>query len=323
MSQLQVELPRESTRLDEAVLAYVARGWRVFPLHDVADGRCSCREDCGANAGKHPRTKHGWQDGSLDQVRVLNWWIRWPDANIGIVTGAASGIVVLDVDLDKGGYQAFLRMLDALGRPTLLSLVQGTGGGGFHVVYRHPGHRVGNSAKALRDRFGPGLDVRGDGGYIVAAPSLHRSGRLYAWQSDLAAPLAPWPVELDQLLQVVAEEQDAGGRVEDLDAWRRVRATGDLDGYWRMIFRRRLDELRTVTSNRNDALNAAAFRMGQLVAIGADRAAIEGYLLEAGRILSGLGSHPMPEREILKTVRSGLDAGAQHPDRWFGVGGQS
>ena len=102
-----------------------------------------------------------------------------------------------------------------------------------------------------------------------------------------------------------------------------MRATGDLDGYWRMIFRRRLDELRLVTSNRNDALNAAAYRMGQLVAIGADRAAIEGYLVQAGEILSTLGDHPMPEREIRKTVRSGLEAGAQHPDRWFAVGGQS
>ena len=321
MSQLQVELPQETTRLDEAALAYVARGWRVFPLHDVTAGRCSCGQACGADAGKHPRTKHGWQDGSLDQVRVLNWWIRWPTANIGIVTGEASGLVVLDVDLDKGGYSAFLRLLDELGRPTLLSLVQGTGGGGFHVVYRHPGHRVGNSAKGLRDRFGPGLDVRGDGGYIVAAPSLHRSGRRYAWQSDPAAPLAPWPVQLDQLLVAVEHEQQAGGRVEDMEAWRRVRAAGDLDGYWRMVFRRRLDELRRVTSNRNDALFEAAARMGQLVAIGADEQAIYGYLLEAGRILSTLGDHPMPERELHKTIRSGLERGRRSPDRWFG--GQS
>jgi hypothetical protein len=314
-SQLQTELPRETTRLDEAAVAYAARGWRVFPLHDVIGGRCSCGSDCGADAGKHPRTRHGWQDGSLDPVRVLNWWIRWPNANIGIVTGEASGIVALDVDLDKGGYQAFLRLLDELGRPTLLSLVQGTGGGGFHVIYRHPGHRVGNSAKALRDRFGPGLDVRGDGGYIVAAPSLHRSGRRYAWQTDLDAPLTRWPADLNQLLVATVEREEVGGQLEVLDDHRRART--DLDYYWRMVFRRRLNELRAVTSNRNDALNAASFRMGQLVAIGADRAAIEGYLIEAGRILSGLGDHPMPEREILKTVRSGLEAGLAHPDRWF------
>jgi hypothetical protein len=313
-SQLLLELPTDETPLDEAALIYARRGWLVFPVHDVTAGRCSCGEACGTNAGKHPRTAHGWKDASLDEVNILNWWGRWPKANIGISTGRGSGLVVLDVDLDKGGYAAFLRMLDALGRPTLLSLVQGTGGGGFHVVYRWPGHRVGLSAKGLRDRFGAGLDLRGDGGYIVAAPSLHRSGRRYQWQTDaVGAILTRWPAALDELVRPPTPAPRA--QLVDLDDQRRARH--DLDYYWRMVLKRRINQLAEVTSNRNDALNEAAFRMGGIVAIGAPEEEVLGYLMEAGRILSARGDHPMPDRELEKTIRSGLTAGARHPDRWY------
>lgn len=317
---LPLELPHDHTAADEAALTYARRGWQVFPIHDMAAGRCSCGGACGANAGKHPRTPHGWQDATTNPAAILNWWGRWPHANIGVATGERSGLVVLDVDLDKGGYRAFLAMLDALGRPTLLSLVQGTGGGGFHVLYRWPGYRIGNSAKGLRERFGPGLDIRGDGGYIVAAPSLHRTGQRYQWQtgSDSAA-LTRWPAELDDLVR--PPEPPARAQLVHLDDQRRARH--DLDYYWRMVLNRRLAQLAGVTSNRNDALNEAAFRMGAVVALGADRTAIHGYLLEAGRILSARGDHPMDERELEKTITSGLDAGAQHPDRWFGQGGRA
>ena len=303
-AQLLQELPQAETALDEAALAYAARGWPVFPI---------------TPRGKEPlipaeQGGHGWQDATTDLAQVLNWWGQWPAANIGIATGERSGLVVLDVDLDKGGYRAFRALLADLGRPTLLSLIQGTGGGGFHILYRWPGHRVGNSARRLRERYGPGLDLRGDGGYIVAAPSMHRSGKRYEWQTDAAgAVLTLWPAALDELVQAVEHEP---APVEVLDDYRRARL--DIDYYWRMVLRRRLDELDGVSSNRNDALNAAAFRMGQVVAVGGDEEAIHGYLVEAGRVLSAVGDHPMSEHEIAKTVRSGLEAGKQRPDRWFG-----
>jgi hypothetical protein len=296
----------------------------VFPVHwpqAADDGTvwCSCGAGDCADVAKHPRTAHGFGDASTDPAQILNWWGRWPAANIGVATGERSGLVVLDVDLDKGGYRAFMALLEDLGRPTLLSLVQGTGGGGFHVLYRWPGHRVGNSAKWLRDRYGPGLDVRGDGGYIVAAPSLHRSGRRYAWQTGAVGPLSLWPATLDDLVQPPARPA-APAPLEVLDDHRRART--DLDYYWRMILKRRLADLDAVRSNRNDALFEAAARMGQVVAIGADEEAIHGYLLEAGRILSARGDHPMPDRELEKTIRSGLAKGRQNPDRWFGQGGR-
>jgi hypothetical protein len=301
---LPLELPAETTPLDEAALLYAARGWQVFPIRP---------------RDKTPMIEggHGWQDATTEPSTILNWWGRWPTANIGVATGERSGLVALDVDLDKGGYQSFLALLDCLGRPTLLSLVQGTGGGGFHVLYAWPGYRVGNSAKGLRDQFGPGLDLRGDGGYIVVAPSIHRSGRRYQWQTE-AAPLRRWPEELDMLLRPPASAPRA--QLVDLDDQRRART--DLDYYWRMVLKRRLDQLAGVTSNRNDELNQAAFRMGTIVALGADEETIRGYLLEAGRILSARGDHPMPDGELEKTIRSGLEGGKRHPDRWF-QGGSS
>jgi hypothetical protein len=76
--------PRQAELL-EAALTYAGRGLHVFP----------CR-------GKLPRTEHGFQDASTDTDTVISWWQRWPDANIGIATGTASGLVVLDVDTQHG-----------------------------------------------------------------------------------------------------------------------------------------------------------------------------------------------------------------------------
>jgi len=85
-------------------LSYAARGWPVFPCHTpTLDGGCSCRKDCGKNLGKHPRTLHGLTDATTDEATIRRWWQQFPDANIGIVTGAVSGLVVLDEDSYKGG----------------------------------------------------------------------------------------------------------------------------------------------------------------------------------------------------------------------------
>jgi hypothetical protein len=158
----------------EAALDYaVIYGWRVIPLHSAENGGCSCREgsDCGS-PGKHPRVS-GWTErASTDPEEIAGWWRRWPEANVGVVTGAASGIVALDVDPEHGG-AATLRRYGSLPE-TAQSL---TGGGGWHYLFRHPDGEVPNSAGEL----GPGLDIRGDGGFVVAPPSVHASGRMYRW----------------------------------------------------------------------------------------------------------------------------------------------
>jgi putative DNA primase/helicase len=157
----------------------VAAGYYLLPLYGVTpDGRCTCgNQDC-SSAGKHPRISGGCKAASNDPEVVHHWWSTWPDANIGIATGREAGIFVLDVD-EKSGGPASLAELEARHGPLPATLRSTTGGGGFHLYFRYPADgRIPNSTS----RVGPGLDVRGDGGYVVAPPSLHKSGRRYQWE---------------------------------------------------------------------------------------------------------------------------------------------
>ncbi len=183
-------LPIDISLLD-AALDYTRRGWRVFPLHTPQANGCSCeKQDC-QHPGKHPRTPHGFQDATRDQAAIREWWNRWPTANIGVVTGAASGIVVLDIDPRHGGDDSFATLEREQGElpRTVESL---TGGGGRHLYFAHPGG-------TLRSKLiAPGIELKGDGGYVVAPPSTHVSGRRYIWElsshpDDVAlAPLPRW-----------------------------------------------------------------------------------------------------------------------------------
>jgi hypothetical protein len=186
-------------RLD-AALSYAARGWRVIPLHwptvTGPKARCSCSlgTSC-ASIGKHPLTENGLKDASADPARIRAWWAGKPAANVGIVTGRDSGLVVLDIDLKDDG-PGSLERLEQRHQPLPSSVQVITGSGGEHRFYAHPIHtNVPNSSR----KIGDGLDVRGDGGYVVAPPSLHASGNRYGW--DLCgdpdeAPLAELPAWL-------------------------------------------------------------------------------------------------------------------------------
>jgi hypothetical protein len=170
------DTPDAENSLLRAALAYASRGWSVLPLHTPEkDGTCSCRQGNCGSAGKHPRTLHGLKDASTDAATIRNWWATWPRANVGVATGP-SGLVVLDVDPDKGGDES-LGGLVAAHEQLPTTVVAVTGGGGGHYFFRNPGG-VRNSAGNLGD----GLDIRGEGGYVVVPPSLHASGRQYAWE---------------------------------------------------------------------------------------------------------------------------------------------
>jgi hypothetical protein len=160
------------TRLD-AACDYGARGWRVHLLHDVATGACSCGTACGKNAGKHPRL-HDWPHAATtDPAQLARWLRQWPTANLGVVTGAESNLVVLDADGDLGAES--LRHLERRHGILPETVVSLTGRGGRHLLFRHPGVRVCNTVGRW-----PGIDLRGDGGFIVVPPS--RTVRAYTWQ---------------------------------------------------------------------------------------------------------------------------------------------
>jgi hypothetical protein len=179
----------------EAALLYARDlGWAVFPLHSVrSDRSCTCgKADCG-NVGKHPRTQHGYKDATTDADRINQYWTQWPDANIGVTTGAVSGIVAIDVDAVHDGENSLEDLQADIGSfPDTVE--QQTGSGGRHLIFKHPGKEVPCSAGAL----GSGLDVRADGGYVLVAPSRNRNGP-YTWENSshpLKIPIADLPPAL-------------------------------------------------------------------------------------------------------------------------------
>ncbi|HXH94054.1 MAG TPA: VapE domain-containing protein, partial [Thermoanaerobaculia bacterium] len=169
----------------EAALQYAGRGWRVFPLHSVwfksADTPvCTCykREACGTNAGKHPRIAGGFKGATTDRATIEEWWAKWPDANIGIATG--NGLTVMDIDGERGRDELLALLAAKLGDfPSTLAARTGNGG---HLYFACEGPR--SAAKGH-------LHVRGEGGYVVAPPSIHRTGRRYEWIDATLAPAVP------------------------------------------------------------------------------------------------------------------------------------
>lgn len=146
-------------------LEYTGMGLAVFPLRA---------------RNKTPATKNGCKDATTDQKQIASWWNRWPDANIGIATGSVSGgLVVIDLDRDeekgRDGYEILQEWQRQHGQlPDTCQSI--TGRGGYHLLYRDTAeHR---NAQALFE----GVDIRGEGGYIVAPPSIHPNGHTYEWE---------------------------------------------------------------------------------------------------------------------------------------------
>jgi len=171
-----------------AARKYIEQGWRIFPCHTVLEGgECSCGKAACPDSGKHPRTPRGLKEASQDLAQIESWFgENSPPSNIGVVTGKASGITVIDIDIGHGkcGAETWSALIADKGEPN--TLMSKTGSGGLHVLFKY------NSAlKTGSNRLGKGIDVRSDGGYIIAAPSRHRSGSSYEWMND--APLDDLP----------------------------------------------------------------------------------------------------------------------------------
>lgn len=238
--------------LDPAI-SYAARGWAVIPLYGIRDGRCACSDpNCTKNVGKHPRIKDWVAQASTDSEVIREWWRRWPDSNVGIVTGGRSRIVVLDIDPRNGGDESLDRLVREHG-PLPETVESLTGGGGRHLLFQDPGLPV-------RKRIGllPGIDLCAEGAQIVAPPSAHRSGRSYAW--DLAhhpddTPLAPAPRWLVDLTRKAAQKSAAspGDATSKIPAGRRDTFMISLGG---LLRRHGLEEgaIHSVLSHANETV---------------------------------------------------------------------
>lgn len=272
----------------DAALDYAARGWPVFPLHGIVNGSCTCGRKC-SSPGKHPLVRRGLHQATTEIAQIEIWWQQWPHANIAVTTGSISGIVVVDIDIPRA-FASLDRVIHKLPR-TLTGL---TGGGGLHLLYRRAGDnqlrnhtssliqpengpaaaspgcegsgpRDANLAR-LRNHTGslpgisgelPGIDLRADGGYIVAPPSRHISGSSYSWL-DSEIPIAQAPDWLREVPRRVVAIAPAPGSF-----------TGNGTPYGLMVLRDQLDILRAAkVGERNHTLNRCAFIIGKLIAAG-------------------------------------------------------
>lgn len=160
--------------LKQWALAYAKKGLAVFPV--CAWG--NTKEDF-----KKPLTKNGCRDATTNISQINKWWGKYPSANIGIATGSISGglfVIDLDVDVEQGvdGRDTLKEWEKQHGKIPDDTWVSITGRGGYHIFFK-------DSSK-VRNRTGllEGIDIRGEGGYIVAPPSLHFNGRRYEWEQS-------------------------------------------------------------------------------------------------------------------------------------------
>jgi hypothetical protein len=161
----------------QAALDYRRRGFSVIPIK--------------AKDKKPLITWDGYQKEPASEATVRHWADSWPNANVGIVTGAVSSCVVIDIDSD----QARLNLKSLLGDYEIGDVPRTRTGKGWQLFFAHPGEIIPNRAGVL-----PGLDVRGDGGYVVAPPSIHPNGKQYKWEVTLNGELPALPSKLVELI---------------------------------------------------------------------------------------------------------------------------
>jgi hypothetical protein len=180
--------PQSPNLLLQAALGYATCGWPVFPVFEpLPNGKCSCgKPDC-PSPGKHPRVPNGLKDGTINKQQIQSWWSRWPSANIAVPTGAPSGLAVLDVDRAEPP--------DDLQAATLVART----GAGWHYYFQ-----LGSfPAKSSAGKLGNGVDLRGDGAYIIVPPSRHANGATYRWiDSDETLQDAPaWLLSTNPIVE--------------------------------------------------------------------------------------------------------------------------
>jgi len=207
-----------------AALTYARAGIPVFrctfPINYATGRGCSCRrrEQCDS-PGKHPLEKGGFHNATTDLAVIEGFWAR-SICNIGIATGAVSGFVALDVDPRHGGDETLAQLEAKYGElPATWRFL--TGGGGEHILFGHPCGYIKSQSGAL----GPGLDIKADGGYIIAPPSEHISGRRYEISVDHhpeAVPLSPLPTWLIAKLGIKLQRATGSGRHRDWQAFARA-----------------------------------------------------------------------------------------------------
>jgi Bifunctional DNA primase/polymerase, N-terminal len=312
---------RPRWQLRDAALGYANRDIPVLPLHyplphrgglqpvagdpqpAVARAACSCRDPGCGQVGKHPLgslVPHGVRDATCNRARVLAWWTRHPQANIGLATGHRFD--VLDIDGPEGE-RAIRALATQHGLVSSGPLVR-TGGGGWHF-YLAP-TSLGNVHPVGLEH----VDWRGRGGYVVAPPSRHASGHPYQWLPGRTVEVSPGEVPAVLLARLERRvPQRSPGAVE-------LAATGAAPGdrYARAALAEELARVAAApVGQRNRQLWESTRNLYNLVATGAlDHREVDQALLQAAECCGLLAEEP---RQTHRTLASGRQVGLAHPGR--------
>jgi hypothetical protein len=290
------------TMLDEAILC-AERGWYVFPCNPKT---------------KRPLTADGFYAATRDPAVIEQWWKRWPRAMIAVRCGPESGFFAVDLDLDSAkqldGVAKFTALQNGRMLPDTITVETPRGG-------RHLWFAWADGVRNSESKLAPGIDVRGQGGYVIVPPSRTADGAEYQFVNDNPdgpAQAPQWLLDLilaNKLKRKSDHERTTGGNAGGAPA-------GNADNYGRAALER---ECATVTTTppgrRNAALNAAAFSLGQLVG---------GSLLGESEVRDRLYAAALAcgvvkddgAKAAADTISSGLDAGmreprtAPHAERW-------
>ena len=281
------------TNVLAAALHYAAGNTPVFPVNF---------------ADKHPLCPHGLKDATIDEGQIRTWWRIYPCAMIGVPTGPRSGVWVLDEDVevtkDIDG-RATMARLEAKHGSLPITLTSITPRGGKHRLFRWTGINIRSSTA----KIGPGIDVRGDGGYFIAPPSVRVDGMSYHWE-DATVAIVEAPAWLSELALASSSNATTRRTILDLNTVNGSprKSSSARDYVWaRAALQRECDAL-----NTNVALNVAAFNLGQIVAGGelAEQEVIEALI--AGAEACGLIVE-YGEPSVIATINSGLRAGMKQP----------
>lgn len=283
----------------EASFAYFAAGLKIIPLAGISmypdRYECSCflRGKC-PSSGKHARVPWGpvspFQTQPFTWHTVANWFhpdFGWfPTSNIGLPTGV-NDLAVLDVDGKHGGFDSLIKLEAETGLDLMDTFVQKTGSGGYHLVFSAPSGGIKSDSESFGAEY-PGLDTRGRGGLIVAAPSWHVSGGRYSFAS-VQKP-EPWPEALTALMVRPGGDLLETESVVTIPAFVRGLAGARME---------QIDRMNEATEgSRNALLNSIAYRV-----------ALDGgqdYDFELLRkVAEDSGLDPV---EVVKTIDSGRQA---------------
>ncbi len=249
-------------------------GFRVFPLEPQ---------------GKRPLTPNGCKDATRDNDVIRAWWDRWPDANIGVATGPGSDLYIIDIDGPDA--EAAWQRLAQDGDDDTLTVSTSRG--------RHLYYRCTDPLPNTASRIAPGIDTRGNGGYVVAPPSIHPSGVTYEFvAARLPRDLPGW------IRGAVTPKTTSNGGDPTMAVGHPAR-----DAYAKSTLTRLYEAVtKAGEGTRNDTLNRAAYSAGQLISGGILEEPDVEMMLHAASSAAGLDA-----AEAHATIRSGINAGMANP----------